>query len=85
MQIHYGDNMICTFFGHKDTPDAIEPILQKVLIDLIERKNVNLFYVGNNGNFDSIVKKNLQILQKKYTGIRYYVVLAYLSKKNKMI
>lgn len=46
--------MVCTFFGHKDTPKEIEPTLRSTLIDLIENKNVNVFYVGNNGNFDTI-------------------------------
>ena len=44
--------MICTFFGHKDTPQNILPVLRTVIIDLIQNKNVDLFYVGNNGNFD---------------------------------
>ena len=30
--------MICTFFGHRDTPKSIEPILYNVLTDLIENK-----------------------------------------------
>ena len=38
--------MVCTFFGHKDTPKEIEPTLRSTLIDLIENKNVNVFYVG---------------------------------------
>ena len=32
--------MVCTFFGHKDTPKEIEPTLRSTLIDLIENKNV---------------------------------------------
>ena len=38
--------MVCTFFGHKDTPKEIEPTLRSTLIDLIENKNVNVFYVA---------------------------------------
>ena len=72
--------MICTFFGHKDTPKEIEPTLKSTLIDLIENKNVTVFYVGNNGNFDTMVRRQLEGLSHTYP-ITYSVVLAYLPTK----
>ena len=51
---------VCTFFGHKDTPQEIEPILKKFLLELIENKGADIFYVGNQGNFDTMVRKNLK-------------------------
>ena len=75
--------MVCTFFGHKDTPKEIEPTLRSTLIDLIENKNVTVFYVGNNGNFDTMVRHQLEDLSHIYP-ITYSVVLAYLpTEKNK--
>lgn len=75
--------MVCTFFGHKNTPKEIEPTLRSTLIDLIENKNVNVFYVGNNGNFDTMVRRQLEDLSQTYP-ITYSVVLAYLpTEKNK--
>ena len=75
--------MVCTFFGHKDTPKEIEPTLRSTLIDLIENKNVTVFYVGNNGNFDTMVRRRLEDLSQTYP-ITYSVVLAYLpTEKNK--
>ena len=75
--------MVCTFFGHKDTPKEIEPILRSTLVDLIENKNVTVFYVGNNGNFDTMVRCQLEDLSQTYP-ITYSVVLAYLpTEKNK--
>ena len=75
--------MVCTFFGHKDTPKEIEPTLRSTLIDLIENKNVNVFYVGNNGNFDTMVRRQLEDLSR-ISLITYIVVLAYLpTEKNK--
>ena len=75
--------MVCTLFGHKDTPKEIEPTLRSTLIDLIENKNVNVFYVGNNGNFDTMVRRQLEDLSQIYP-INYSVVLAYLpTEKNK--
>ena len=75
--------MICAFFGHKDTPKEIEPTLRSTLIDLIENKNINVFYVGNNGSFDIMVQRQLEDLYHTYP-ITYSVVLAYLpTEKNK--
>ena len=75
--------MVCTFFGHKDTPKEIEPTLRSTLIDLIENKNITVFYVGNNGNFDTMVRHQLEDLSHIYP-ITYSVVLAYLpTEKNK--
>ena len=77
--------MVCTFFGHKDTPKEIEPTLRSTLIDLIENKNVTVFYVGNNGNFDTMVRRQLEDLLHIYP-ITYSVVLAYLpTEKNKYV
>lgn len=70
-----------TFFGHRDTPKEIEPALRLTLIDLIENKNATVFYVGNHGNFDAMVRRQLDNLSKTYP-IKYYVVLAYMPGKN---
>ena len=72
--------MTATFFGHKDTPKEIEPTLRTTLVDLIENKNVTVFYVGNNGNFDAMVRRQLEELSQTYP-ITYSVVLAYLPTK----
>ena len=71
----------CTFIGHKDTPDEIQPILEKTLVDLIQHKNVNTFYVGTHGRFDKMVRNTLKSLKQKYENIDYSVVLAYLPYK----
>ena len=72
--------MVCTFFGHKDTPKNIEPTLRATLVDLIENHGTNMFYVGNNGSFDAMVRRQLEDLSNTYP-ITYNVVLAYLPAK----
>ena len=72
--------MTCTFFGHRDTPTKIEPLLKATLQDLIENKGVDLFYVGNQGNFDAMARKVLSELSKTYP-ITYRVVLACFPKE----
>ena len=72
--------MICTFFGHRDTPDTVRPLLREVLLDLIEHHGINQFYVGNQGNFDAMALRLLKGFEKPYS-ITYDVVLAYLPRK----
>lgn len=71
----------CTFFGHRDCPDTIKARLRGALVDLIENHNVDMFYVGNQGHFDAIVRSVLQDLQREYPQINYAVVLAYMPGK----
>ena len=70
-----------TFFGHRDAPKEIEPALRLTLIDLIENKNATVFYVGTHGNFDAMVRCQLEDLSKTYP-IKYHVVFAYMPNKN---
>lgn len=70
----------CCFFGHRDTTIEVQPRLQRVLVDLIENKQVTKFLVGNQGGFDRIVRENLKFLKLKYPHIQYDVVLAYRPK-----
>ena len=72
--------MTVTFFGHKDTPKEIEPTLRTTLVDLIENHDATKFYVGNNGNFDTMVRRQLENLSQTYP-ITYNIVLAYLPTK----
>ena len=71
----------CTFFGHRDCPSSIKPKLREVLIDLIENHAVDMFYVGQQGAFDGIVRSVLKELVSVYPHIRYAVVLERLPSK----
>ncbi len=71
----------CTFFGHRDCSDEIETVLYGCIEKLICENNVDVFYVGNQGNFDAIVLNALKRLKQKYTHIKCYVVLAYLPSE----
>ena len=71
----------CTFFGHRDCPSSIKPKLREVLINLIENHAVDIFYVGQQGAFDDIVRSVLKELASVYPHIRYAVVLERLPLK----
>lgn len=70
--------MVCVFFGHRNTPDEIQPILERTLCELIENRGVDTFYVGDKGNFDRLVLKTLRKLKDVYPDIKYAFVPAYL-------
>ena len=71
----------CTFFGHRDCPSSIKSKLRKVLIDLIESHAVDMFYVGQQGAFDGIVRSVLKELVSQYSHINYAVVLERIPPK----
>ena len=70
--------MVCTFFGHRNVPSGVRVALEAVLIDLIENKGADVFYVGNLGEYDRIVREVLRQLKGRYPHIRYAIVLAYM-------
>ena len=76
--------MICTFFGHRDTPDSIRPLLRAVLTDLIEKQGVSRFYLGYQGNFDAMARSVLAELQQIHE-IDFELVLPYLPRKQERL
>ena len=72
---------VCTFFGHRDCPESIKPKLREVLVDLITKHDVDMFYVGHQGQFDAYAHSELKKLKREYPQINYAVVLAYMPGK----
>ncbi len=70
----------CTFFGHKICASWVFDVLKETIIDMIENKGVNRFYVGNNGDFDCSARRVLKELKIHYPNIIFYVVPAYLRE-----
>lgn len=68
----------CAFFGHRDCPETIKPKIRTAVIDLIENHGVTMFYVGNQGNFDRLVRSVLKETTTAYPEVGYAVVLAYM-------
>ena len=70
------------FFGHRDVTHDIRSKLQFIIEQLITEKQINSFYVGHQGQFDSMVYSVLKELKVKYPQIRYTVVLAYMPDEH---
>ena len=73
---------VCTFFGHCDCPSSIKHKLREVLIDLIDNHAAVMFYVGQQGSFDAIVRSVLKELVLVYPYINYAVVLERMPPKS---
>ena len=74
--------MTCAFFGHRESPDFIKPLLEEEIRKLIKNEGYKEFLVGNQGQFDAMVYTTLKQLQGEYPTIRFYVVLAYMPGRN---
>lgn len=67
----------CTFFGHRECYGLDGKVLRETAEKLIA-KGVDTFYVGNQGQFDSMVYSCLKPLREVHPHIHVCVVLAYL-------
>ena len=68
----------CCFFEHREVTHDIRQKLTETIENLIISEKVDNFYVGNQGQFDSMVYSVLKELKANYPHIRYTVVLAYI-------
>ena len=74
----------CTFFGHRECPEAIRPKLRAVVTELIEGRGVELFYVGQQGGFDAMAWAVLRELAGERPHIRYAVVLEHMPGRREL-
>ena len=70
---------VCIFFGHRDCP-GIDTERLRCAVEKLIQEGVDTFYVGNNGSFDTMIRRQLEALSQTYP-ITYSVVLAYLPTK----
>ena len=75
-------NKTCCFFGHREVTHNIRDKLTAIIEKLISENGVTEFYVGHQGQFDSMVYSVLKELKAKYPHIRYTVVLAYMPDEH---
>ena len=66
------------FFGHREVTHNIRLKLAETIKKIITEDNVTEFYVGHQGQYDSMVYSVLKELKVEYPQISYTVVLAYM-------
>ncbi len=74
--------MVAAFFGHKDTPSTVKPLLERTVRQLIEENKDITFLVGTHGAFDRMTQSVLKEAAERYPGISCYIVLSYLPADN---
>ena len=70
--------MTCCFFGHSNCPDNIRQNLKDEIVKIMGGLENVMFYVGHQGQFDSMVRSILKELIKEGMEVNYAVVLAYM-------
>lgn len=70
--------MVVAFFGHKDTPSAVKPLLEQTVQRLIEKNEEIAFLVGTHGAFDLMAQSVLKQVARKYPKITCHIVLSYI-------
>jgi len=73
---------VCSFFGHRDVGEQIRPALAAEIEQHIAEHGVDTFYVGGYGHFDGMAAGILRELQKKYSHIAVFKILAYIPTGN---
>ena len=76
---------VCTFIGHRDSPEEIKALIKHAIIEAIEKENITNFYVGHNGNYDKMAYNILEEICTQHENIDYSVILAYLPRKQETI
>ena len=70
--------MVVAFFGHKDTPSAVKPLLEQTVQLLIEENEEITFLVGTHGAFDLMAQGVIGQAARKYSQITCHIVLSYI-------
>lgn len=70
--------MICCFFGHSTCPNTVRQILKQEIVKMSGGPEKVIFYVGHQGQFDSMVRSVMKELIKEGKEVDYSVVLAYM-------
>ncbi len=68
--------MVATFFGHSTLLVDLREPLENLITELVEKRGVSCFYVGDSGAFDAVVRQALESVKRKKQGIRCEVVLS---------
>ena len=69
----------CCFFGHRDTPSDVYPIVVAVIKRIVVEQDVQTFYVGSHGNFDRITTSAVRDVKADHPEIELLLVTPYLS------
>lgn len=70
--------MVAAFFGHKNTPITVKPLLEQTVQRLIMENKDTTFLVGTHGAFDLMVQNILGQASRDCPWINCQIVLSYI-------
>ena len=70
--------MTCCFFGHSICPLDIRPKIKVQIEKMLTESEKVTFYIGNHGQFDSMVRGIMKELLSEGKKVNCSVVLAYI-------
>lgn len=68
---------ICFLFGHRDTPDSIQPAIEAAVESLFTVHNVRHYIVGSYGNFDRMAAIALGKIKAKHPELYLELLTPY--------
>ena len=68
---------LCAFFGHREIPDNLEPLLREQIIRSVTEFGVTRFINGGYGEFDRLAARVVYDLKRQYPEIRNTLIDAY--------
>lgn len=68
---------LCFFIGHRECPYAIRGKLDKAVEHVIREKGIQVFVVGQYGNFDQMAASAVKGMKHKYSDISLWLLLPY--------
>lgn len=74
---------VCSFFGASSwSYTEYEERLKAIIVELIEKYEVEQFYSGGRGNFDKLAASTVGALRGEYPFIKNTLVLSYMPPKD---
>ncbi len=62
----------CFLFGHHDSPEGLEPLIQRTATMLYVTRGIDTFLVGHHGRFDAMAAAALRQFRQQYPQVRLY-------------
>ncbi len=62
----------CFLFGHHDSPESLEPLIQRTATMLYVSQGIDTFLVGHHGRFDAMAAAALRQVRQQYPQVRLY-------------
>jgi len=67
----------CFLFGHRDSPQIIQPEIEKAVEFHYQEYGIRQFYVGGYGELDRMAGSAVKAVKRKYGDVRLFLLIPY--------